>query len=415
MSDTADLVLADATLPDGTRGYVAVAGERIASLGAGAMPPARRRIDLGGRLLIPALIDGHLHLDKTLLGLPWRPHAAAGDSTRDRIDGEKKMRAGLAGPVDARAGALLAQAQGHGTLALRTHVDIDDVTRVANLERILALREKWAGDVTIQVVAFPQSGIVTCPGVRDLLEESLRLGADLVGGLDPLGIDGNLDGHLDVVFGLATRFGRGVDIHLHDGGEAGLGEILAIAERTRQSGLGGRVTVSHAFALGSVPPDAAARAAERLAAAGVSILTSAPGSAAMPPVRVLQRAGVTVFAGSDNVRDAWSPFGNASMLERCMLVAYRSGFRTDPDLASCLDLATSAAASVLGLADHGLRPGAHADLLVLGASSLPQAIVERPSPDIVMRRGRIVREQAVRLAGAATAPIRSPSPSGGTP
>src|SRR4030095_4260964 len=110
------------------------------------------------------------------------------------------------------------------------------------------------------------------------------------------------------------------------------------------------VTVSHAFALGSVGQEAAARAAERLAATGVSILTSAPGTAAIPPVRCLRSAGVTVFAGSDNVRDAWSPFGNASMLERCMLVAYRSGFRTDADLASCLDLATSAAASVLGLA-----------------------------------------------------------------
>jgi cytosine deaminase len=123
-------------------------------------------------------------------------------------------------------------------------------------------------------------------------------------------------------------------------------------------------------------------------------------------VRLLRGAGVTVFAGSDYIRDAWSPFGNASMLERCMLVAYRSGFRTDPDLTACLDLATSAAASVLGLADHGLRPGAHADLLALDAASVPQAIVERPSPAVVIRRGRVVRD--------ATAAPLSPSPPGGT-
>ena len=407
MSGAADLVLADATLPDGARGHVAIAGERIVGLGAGPPPPARRRLDLGGRLVIPALTDGHVHLDKTLLGLPWMPHAS-GDSTRGRIDGEKRVRASLAEPVDQRAEALLALAQRQGTLALRTHVDIDDVCGVRNLERILGLRERWASAVTIQVVAFPQSGILKCPPARELLAEALALGADLVGGLDPLGIDGDLDGHLDVVFGLSTRFGRGVDIHLHDAGEAGLGEILAIADRTRAAGLGGRVTVSHAFALGSVPADAAARAAERLAAAGVSILTSAPGAAAMPPIRVLRGAGVTVFAGSDNIRDAWSPFGNASMLERCMLVGYRSGFRTDPDLTSLLDLATSASASVLGLADHGLRPGAHADLLALDAGSVPQAIVERPSPAVVIRRGRIVREETASNA----APL-SPSPPGG--
>lgn len=408
MTDTVDLVLADATLPGGARGHVAIRGERIVAVAAGPPPPARRRLDLGGRLVIPALIDGHLHLDKTLLGLPWMPHAS-GDSTRERIDGEKRVRAALAEPVDRRAEALLSLAQRHGTLALRTHVDIDEVCGVRNLERILTLRERWASSVTIQVVAFPQSGILRCPGAAELLAEALALGADLVGGLDPLGIDGDLQGHLDVVFGLAVRFGRGVDIHLHDAGEAGLGEILAIADRTQTAGLGGRVTVSHAFALGSVPQDAAARAAERLAAAGVSILTSAPGTAAMPPVRLLRGAGVTVFAGSDNVRDAWSPFGNASMLERCMLVAYRSGFRTDPDLASCLDLATSAAASVLGLADHGLRPDAHADLLALDAASVPQAILERPSPAVVIRRGRVVRDET----GLAVA--RRPSPPGGAP
>ena len=412
MSAIADLVLADATLLDGARGHVAVAGDRIAGVGAGPPPSARRRLDLGGRLVIPALIDGHVHLDKTLLGLPWMPHTS-GDSTRERIDGEKRVRAALAEPVERRAEALLALAQRQGTLALRTHVDIDEVCGVRNLERILALRERWASDATIQIVAFPQSGILRCPGAQELLAEALALGADLVGGLDPVGIDGDLDGHLDVVFGLATRFGRGVDIHLHDPGETGLGEILSIVDRTQAAGLGGRVTVSHAFALGSVPQDAAARAAERLAAAGVSILTSAPGAGAMPPIRLLRRAGVTVFAGSDNIRDAWSPFGNASMLERCMLVAYRSGFRTDPDLASCLDLATSAAASVLGLADHGLRPGAHADLLALDAASVPQAIVERPAPVAVIRRGRVVRDDTGR-PGAATAITPSPSRPGGT-
>jgi cytosine/creatinine deaminase len=385
-----EVVLANATLADGARAHVTIRGERVVRVDTGGPEPAARALDVGGRLLIPGLIDGHLHLDKTLLGLPWVPHAAR-DSVRERIAAEKHLRARLAEPVDGRAERLLALALGNGTTALRTHVDIDDVCRTTNLERILALREAWAPAVTIQVVAFPQSGILACPGAGELLEEALRLGADLVGGLDPLGIDGDVNGHLDVVFGLAARYGRGIDIHLHDAGEPGLHELVAIAERTRAAGLSGRVAVSHAFCLGSVPLETAARAAESLAACGVAIVTSAPGSAPMPPVRLLRSAGVTLCAGSDNVRDAWSPLGNASMLERCMLVAYRSGFRTDEDLTACLDLATSSAVSALGLSDHGLRPGAYADLLVLNASSVPQAIAERPSPEIVMRRGRVVR------------------------
>lgn len=148
--------------------------------------------------------------------------------------------------------------------------------------------------------------------------------------------------------------------------------------------------MSHAFALGSVEPQRAGFAADRLAQAGVAILTSAPGAAPMPPVALLRKAGVRVAAGSDNIRDAWSPFGNASMLERCWLVAYRCGFRTDADIESTLDLATSEPAALLGL-DRALAPGSPADLIAVSAGSLAQAIVERPRPDLVLRGGRAVR------------------------
>ena len=280
------------------------------------------------------------------------------------------------------------------------------MTGVGGVEAILGVRERWAGVATIQIVAFPQSGIVRCPGVAERLDEALRLGADLVGGLDPLGIDGDVAGHLDVVFRLAERHGKGIDVHLHDAGEDGLAEILDIAASTAAAGLAGRVTVSHAFALGSVPEARAALAAERLAAAGVAVLTSAPGAAAMPPVRLLRQAGVRVVAGSDNVRDLWSPLGNASMLERCMLVAYRSGYRSDADLASCLDLATTEAAALLGLADRGLAPGARADLIVVDAGSVPQAIAERPRPAAVITGGRLA---AGALPGLDPMPVPAPA------
>ena len=208
--------------------------------------------------------------------------------------------------------------------------------------------------MAIQLVAFPQSGITRCPGVTDLLDEAVRMGCDLIGGLDPLGIDQDADGQLDFIFGLAQRRGVGIDIHLHDEGQAGIGEILDIADRTEALGMNGKVTVSHAFCLGSVDRDRAKRVAERLAAAGVSIVTSGPGVAPMPPINILRKAGVRVAAGSDNIRDLWSPFGNASMIERCWLIAWRSGYRTDEDIVGVLDLATNEAALILTYQTMGL-------------------------------------------------------------
>jgi cytosine deaminase len=392
-TDSDSVLLRNGLLADGTRSDILVRDGKIAEP-AGADEITPTVIDLAGRLVLPALIDAHVHLDKTLLGLPWQPHRAE-NSTRGRIEAEKEMRRTLKPDVERCGAALLSLALENGTTAVRSHVDIDDVTGLRHVEALLRLREAWRDLVDIQLVAFPQSGIKQCAGVAELLRDALAMGCDLVGGLDPIGIDGDLGGHLDTIFALAERYAVGVDIHLHDQGEEGLGEILAIADRTKALGLSGRVTVSHAFCLGSVSPERAAGAADRLASAGVTILTSAPGAAAMPPISLLRKAGVRVVAGSDNVRDAWSPLGNASMLERCWLVAYRCGYRTDEDIGSTFDLATANAAALLGL-DRELKPGRTADLIVLPQSTLAQAIIERPRPDLVLRRGRVVH----RTAGA---------------
>ena len=131
------------------------------------------------------------------------------------------------------------------------------------------------------------------------------------------------------MFDIASRRGVGIDLHLHDSGEGGLAEIVAIAQRTKANGLTGKVAISHAFALGSVPIDLAKRTADLLAEAGVAIMSHGPGAASMPPVKLLREHGVEVFGGSDNIRDAWSPFGNGDMLERAMLIGYRANFRHD--------------------------------------------------------------------------------------
>jgi cytosine deaminase len=278
---------------------------------------------------------------------------------------------------------------------MRSHVDIDNQLGLRNLHEILKVRERFRDLVAIQIVAFPQSGILRSPGTSELLEAAIAEGADLLGGLDPVGIDGDLDGHLDAIFAIAERRGVGVDIHLHDSGESGIGQLTAIAHRTEAAGLNGRVAVSHAFALGSVPTDLAERTADLLAEAGVAIMSHGPGGATMPPLKLLHDHGVDVFGGSDNIRDAWSPFGNGDMLERAMMIGYRANFRHDEELALAFDMVTAAAARVMGIMPYGIELGAPADFVVVEAGSLAEAVAARPRRKLVIKAGRIVAKDGV--------------------
>jgi len=381
-------MIRNARLPDGSRHDIEIKDGRIAAL----RPPTDSE---PGVLLLPPLVDGHIHLDKTLLGLPWVPNQAAGNTVADRIAAERKVRSARTVSETETGANLVKQVVASGTLHMRSHVDIDNQLGLKNLEAVLAIRERFRDLVSIQIVAFPQSGIARSPGTAGLLDEAIAQGADLVGGLDPVGIDGDLDGHLDAIFGIAGKRGVGIDVHLHDGGEGGIAQMLAIAERTRATGLRGKVAISHAFALGSVPTDLAARTADTLADAGIAIMSHGPGAGTIPPLLLLRAHGVEVFGGSDNIRDAWSPFGNGDMLERAMLIGYRANFRHDHELALAYDMVTAAAARVLGLADYGIRVGGPADFVAVEAQSIAEAVATRPRRKWVMKAGRVVARDGV--------------------
>jgi cytosine deaminase len=385
------VLFANATLPDGSKRHIDVEEGRIAALlPALAAIDSKDVTDLGGALVLPPLVDGHIHLDKTLLGLPWVPNQAAGSRVADRIEAERQVRAARTLPEFETGSNLVRQVVAAGTLHMRSHVDIDNELGLRNLHEILKVRDHFRDLVSIQIVAFPQSGILRSPGTTQLLDAAVAEGADLVGGLDPVGIDGDLDGHLDTIFGIAERRSVGVDIHLHDGGDGGIAELLAIARRTEASGLQGKVAVSHAFALGSVPTDSASRTADVLAKAGVAIMSHGPGAATIPPLKLLREHGVEVFGGSDNIRDAWSPFGNGDMLERAMMIGYRANFRHDEDLLLAFDMVTAAAARVLGIADYGLKIGSAADFVAVEAGSLAEAVATRPRRKLVVKAGRVI-------------------------
>lgn len=352
-------------------------------------------VDLGGLLVLPGFVDGHIHLDKSFVGDRWRPHQQVG-SLRERLVVEKRLL-GESLPIAKRADALMRQAYAYGTIAMRSHVDVDATTGLTHLHAIRDVCDKWRDRITVELVAFPQAGILTCPGTADLLEAAVREGVQVVGGIDPTEIDGDAEKHLDVVFGIAGRHGVKIDIHLHERGAGGIQQIERIAARTTAIGAAGRVTISHAYSLGDISEDEAKRVGAILAAAGVAIMTNAPGNHAFPPVAVLNAEGVRVFAGNDNIRDAWWPYGNGDMLERAMMIGYRSGFYTDDELDLALRMATSEPARVLNLNDYGIAVGNAATFVILDAPNAAAAVAAPPADRILVQRGQLIGPQTPQI------------------
>jgi len=360
----------------------------IAAIGAPPHEPVKT-IDVTGMLVLPGLVEAHCHLDKTLYGGPWVPHTA-GDALADRIAHDLDRRAELGVPDVDRITALLGTMSDFGTTAVRSHTDVDPIVGLRGIEAVTEAADRLADRVSVQQVAFPQHGILTKPGTEQLLDQALAGGVEVIGGIDPAGMDRDPVRHLDVVFGLADRHGAAVDIHLHDGGSLGAWELGLIAERTKTLSLGGRVAVSHAYAFGGMSDRDSDALAETLADAGVAIVTGAVYDFPVPPVKKLQAAGVRVACGHDGIRDLWGPFGSGDMLERARQVAYRSTFRRDDDIELALHAATYGGRELLGLPAEPLGVGSPADLVVVDVPTAAEAVVTVPERHLVIKAGNPV-------------------------
>ncbi|MFD4647545.1 amidohydrolase family protein [Streptomyces sp. NPDC057717] len=368
---------------------VLVADGRIAAITPPALPEEYEVVDGGGALALPSPVDAHIHPDKTTWGQTWLSRTPA-SSLRDLIDGDVAARADMPAPVEDRAGALMDRAITRGTRAMRAHVDVAPVHGLSNVHGVRAAAASRADLLDVQVVAFPQLGLLTEPGTAELLEKALSEGADVLGGLDPVGVDGDMHGQLDVLFGLAERAAVPLDLHLHDGGPSGIEQVTEIARRTVTLGMQGRVTVSHAFCLAGLGGDELTRVGEILAEAGVSLTTCALGADPVVPFGPLGELGVLVAAGSDGVRDPWTPFGDGDMITRAHLLAYRTDARTDAELAACYAVVAHGGAALLGLERTELRVGDPADFVLLPGDSVAQVVVDRPVPSLVVRAGRVI-------------------------
>jgi cytosine deaminase len=367
---------------------ILIEGERIAAIGPSltAMPDSIVH-DGEGLLALPAFVEGHTHLDKSLWGMPWYVNEV-GPRLIDRIDNERAQRKKL-GLDPARQGEQLAREfLAQGTTRIRTHADVDTEIGTAHSDALVALREKMRGTMDIQVVAFPQSGLLVRPGTLDLMEAALRNGADIVGGLDPSGIDRDPKGHLDAVFGLCAKHGKPLDIHLHEPGELGAFALELIIERTRAQGMRGKVVVSHAFCLGDVARAPALY--EALAEQDIAIATTAPPSRAVPSVKAARAARTRVFAGNDGIRDTWTPYNMPDMLQRAMLVGLKNDFRRDDEVAMAFSMITDWAAEACGFERCALAVGDRADIVLVAAQSVTEAVVAQPLRRLVVSHGRVV-------------------------
>jgi len=398
---TTSVVFTNANLTDGLRD-IHVENGRITSIEpAGSATATAEVVDIAGELLVPGFVEGHIHLDTSFYGDKWMPHRPCtnGFDVHERVAFQAENMAAAA-PMDKRARDQLDLCIANGTLSMRSHVMVDGSVGLKSLETILAVREDYRDVIDIQLVAFPQSGILRSPGTPALLDEAIGLGADLVGGLDPASFDRDVNGHLDVVFGVAEKHGVDVDIHLHDAGSIGAFTIEEICARTVALGMQGHVAISHAYGLGDLGADPARKIAGIIAKSGVSIMTNAPGNHNFPPVALLRQEGVTVFSGSDNIRDSWWPYGDGDMLHRAEIIGYRSGFYTDEDLKAAFDIVTSESAKALRIEDYGIKVGGRADFVTLAAANIPEAVVSLPRARRVFKLGRLIETDKFRYQAA---------------
>jgi len=194
------------------------------------VPDAAQVIDASGCLVLPGLVDGHCHIDKSLWGTPWHSHRA-GPSLQDKIRNERAVLGELALSPETQSARLLERMVACGTTHARTHVDVGPEMGLTHLHGVLATRERYRDRIDLQLVAFPQQGVALQPGTLALLEQAVRDGAEVIGGLDPIGMDRDPQMQLDGIFDIAGRLGCAIDIHLHDRGDMGTLTIGMIAER----------------------------------------------------------------------------------------------------------------------------------------------------------------------------------------
>ena len=387
-----DLLLRNVRPMAGESCDILIRNGKIAGFGTfeadGAMPVE----DGQGAIIAPGLIDAHTHLDKTTWGMPWHVNNRAA-ILRGRIDFERENRKQIGIDPHRQSMRHAIGLAANGASHIRSHVDIDTTHGLSLVEGVWQTRDALKGIIDIEIVAFPQSGVMVMPGTAELLDEALRQGCEILGSIDPCGIDRDPKGQLDILFALAVKHGVDIDIHLHETGDLGAFTMELIFERIRANGMEGRVAISHAFALGMNDFLRVGKLIDEIARLDVAILTTGAPSAAVPSIMRLKEAGVRVGGGCDGIQDTWGPWGQPDMLDRAKIIGMKNGLRSDIELAHVLHVVSQGGADVMRLKDYGLAIGCNADFTLLTGETLAHAVVDVAPRPMVVKGGRVIARQ----------------------
>lgn len=402
-----DLHLRRATLPDGRRGQdVLVRDGRIEAVGPGLQADGVPVLDAGGWLLSPPFVDAHFHMDATLsYGLP-RVNQSGTLLEGIALWGELKPTLVQEAIVE-RALAYCRWAVARGLLAIRSHVDVCD-DRLLAVEALLHVKRRVAPWLDLQLVAFPQDGVLRSPGALANVERALDLGVDVVGGI-PHFERTMAEGAESVrlLCELAAERGLPVDMHCDESDDPLSRHIETLAFHARRLGLQGRATGSHCTSMHSMDNYYVSKLIPLIAEAGVSVVAnplinitlqgrhdSYPKRRGMTRVPELIAGCVRVAFGHDCVMDPWYGLGSADMLEVASMGLHVAQMTSQAGMRACFDAVTTQGAAVLGLEGYGLAPGCRADFVLLQARSPVEALRLKAHRLLVVRAGRVVARAA---------------------
>ncbi len=360
-------------------------------------------VDADGGLVVPALVDPHVHLDLAYSADIVPPNLSG--TLLEAIEFWSKAKAELSAEnVRERAVRAIHDEVGFGTGVMRSHVDMGSAAGMRLCEGVLAARESTRDICTIQFVAFPQDGLIRDPQAVDLVRQACRAGVDLVGGIPHVertprtGIR-----HLELMFDLAAEFDTDIDVHIDETDDPQSMYTEHLAELTIERGWQGRVTASHVCALSSYTDVHAERVMDMLAEARVNVVTNPgvnlhlqgrfdryPKRRGLTRVSELLPRGVQCAAGQDCIKDPFYPMGNGQMLDQAFLLVHADHMISPDGIRQAFDMVCGMAGRVLGREDHQIVEGAPADITVFAESQVSELIRRKPRPSCVLHAGRRV-------------------------
>ncbi len=397
-----DLKIIRACLP-GKTGYwdIGIVGDRITCIAPSIPDSATVTINAAQNLVIPGLVDAHFHLDKALL--LDRCHSIEGTFTEAMSQTLQAKQAFTIADIQTRARRIINRAIAFGTTAMRSHVEVDPVIGLTAIKALLPLRQDYEWGITLQLAVFAQEGITNQPGQVALLRQAMAIGGNAIGSAPY--VDPDPKQNIRVVFDIAQEFDCDVDFHLDFLDDDQPLALPFVIEETCRRGWQGRVCLGHMTKLAGLSPEELSAIAPSIREAGISILALPASDLYMmsrkdthnvrrgvAPINHLAEMGVNVGLAVNNVQNLFTPFGDGDVLKICTLLAQVLHMGTAASHDRCLEMATTSAAKAIGLPHQGLKPGQPADLVILNAASVTEAIGAAPNDRTVIKNGRIISQ-----------------------